>query len=245
MKTKMLLRLSAAAIALSASAHAGEPEDLAALKKEISDLRQEYDARIADLEARLKAAEDSKAPASQAAPVVASAPAAPAPVEVASAPPTPVSRPPITQSAYNPGIAASLQGQYAYSQRDPSAAQIPGFPLSDEAGLPSRGLSLDESEVSFFANVDHRVYANLTVSLDNNNDVSVEEAYIQSKSLPGGFTLKAGRFYSGIAYLNERHTHDWDFVDAPLPYRAFLGNQLGDDGIEVRWVAPTDFYLEV
>jgi hypothetical protein len=29
-----------------------------------------------------------------------------------------------------------------------------------------------------------------------------------------------------------------------LPYRAFLGGQYGDDGIELKWIAPTDFYLE-
>jgi hypothetical protein len=33
-------------------------------------------------------------------------------------------------------------------------------------------------------------------------------------------------------------------MDQPLPYRAFLGGQYGDDGIEVRWIAPTDFFLE-
>src|SRR6185295_6637216 len=49
---------------------------------------------------------------------------------------------------------------------------------------------------------------------------------------------------SGIGYLNERHAHDWNFSDAPLPYRAFLNNQFGDDGVQVRWIAPTDQFLE-
>jgi hypothetical protein len=44
--------------------------------------------------------------------------------------------------------------------------------------------------------------------------------------------------------MNEQHSHAWDFADAPLAYKAFLGNQLGDDGVQVRWLAPTDLFLE-
>jgi hypothetical protein len=29
-----------------------------------------------------------------------------------------------------------------------------------------------------------------------------------------------------------------------LPYQAFLGNQYGDDGVQLRWVAPTSMFLE-
>jgi hypothetical protein len=39
-------------------------------------------------------------------------------------------------------------------------------------------------------------------------------------------TVRAGRFFSGIGYLNEQHAHTWDFVDTPLAYRAMLGNDL-------------------
>jgi hypothetical protein len=54
-----------------------------------------------------------------------------------------------------------------------------------------------------------------------------------------------GRFFSAIGYLNDRHFHSWDFADQPLPYQAFLGNQFLDDGLRLRWLAPTDFYLEI
>ena len=84
----------------------------------------------------------------------------------------------------------------------------------------------------------------LDVSFQNDNTPAVEEAYILSKDLPYGFTLKGGRFLSGVGYINERHAHDWLFSDAPLPYRAFLNNQYGDDGLQVRWLAPTDQFLE-
>ena len=45
-------------------------------------------------------------------------------------------------------------------------------------------------------------------------------------NLGEGLTLKGGRFYSGVGYLNSQHAHRWDFVDNPLAYQAFLGQQL-------------------
>ncbi len=55
---------------------------------------------------------------------------------------------------------------------------------------------------------------------------------------------KFGRFFSGIGYLNEQHQHAWDFYDAPLAYQAFLGGQYATDGAQLKWVAPTDQFLE-
>ena len=74
---------------------------------------------------------------------------------------------------------------------------------------------------------------------------TVEEAYFQTLALPRGFTLKGGRFFSGIGYLNEQHQHAWDFQDAPLVYKAFLGNQLKQDGLQLKWIAPTDLLIEL
>ncbi len=83
------------------------------------------------------------------------------------------------------------------------------------------------------------------MSLTPENEAEVEEAYFQTLALTRGFVLKGGRFFSGIGYLNEIHQHAWDFQDAPLPYKAFLGNQLKQDGLQLRWVAPTPIFLEL
>jgi len=38
---------------------------------------------------------------------------------------------------------------------------------------------------------------------------------------------------------------NWSFSDAALALaRAFLNSQYGDDGLQVRWLAPTDQFLE-
>ncbi|HEX2592956.1 MAG TPA: hypothetical protein VHL34_15760, partial [Rhizomicrobium sp.] len=158
-----------------------------------------------------------------------------------NSPPPP---PPASNNAFNPGIAAVLNGFYFLSSRDPSTQRILGFATGDEAKLPSRGFSLGESEVSFAANIDPYLSGFLDISFDDANQPSVEEAYITTHDLPWGLTVKAGRFLSGIGYINERHAHDWLFSDAALPYRAFLNSQYGDDGLQVRWLAPTDQFLE-
>ena len=153
--------------------------------------------------------------------------------------------PPSSNNSFNPGIAAVLNGNYFGARHDPGLTQnIAGVMLGDEAGLPKRGFSLGESEISFTANIDPFMSGFLDISFDDANQPSVEEAYVLSKDLPWGLTAKAGRFLSGIGYLNERHSHDWSFSDAALPYRAFLNNQYGDDGLQVRWLAPTDQFLE-
>ena len=62
---------------------------------------------------------------------------------------------------------------------------------------------------------------------------------------PRGLAPKFGRFLSGIGYLNDVHQHAWDFYDAPLVYQAFLGGQYQNNGLQVKWVAPTDLYVEL
>jgi len=228
------------ASAMMPAAKADTASDIAQLRKEMKSLKGDYEKRIQDLEERLKKAESKADEAeTRASSVAAAAADTPPPPPVAA--PAPAS----SQSAFNPSISVALNGKYNYSRRDPGAAAIPGFVVADEAGLPDRGFTLDESEVTLSANVDHVMSAVLTVAFDGQEGgVNVEEAYVQSLDLPGGLTAKAGRFFSGVGYLNERHSHDWQFMDAPLPYRAFLGGQYGDDGVGVRWLAPTDIYLQ-
>jgi hypothetical protein len=208
------------------------------VRGEIQQMRRDYESRLKALENRLKEAETAAHSASEKA-----ADAEQKATAAASAPPPPAV--PASASAFNPAIGVVLDGKFTSYSKNPDTYRLPGFALGDEAGLDPRGFGLGESEVNFSANVDQWLYGNLTVSFAREGDVSVEEAFMQTTALPYGFTAKAGRFFSGIGYLNEQHSHVWDFADAPLPYRAFLNKQLGDDGIQVRWLAPTPFFLEV
>ncbi|HMC45760.1 MAG TPA: hypothetical protein VKJ77_10595, partial [Caballeronia sp.] len=108
-----------------------------------------------------------------------------------------------------------------------------------------RGFSLGESEIAMSSNADHYFRGTLIASLQPDDRIGVEEANIQSLGLSNGFTLKAGRFFSSVGYQNEIHAHAWDFTDAPLANKVFLGNQLADDGLQIKWIAPTDTYVEL
>ena len=226
--------LLAALIAAPAAAFAVDDPDLRALRDELARLRETYEKRIDALEKRLLQAEN-KAVAAES--VAARAEA------VAATPPSPSGT-----NVFNPNVSLILSGMYSNLSKDPAGYRITGFhlpggPLSDIT--PQRGFSLGESELGISANIDQLFYGAMNFSVHSDDTVSTEEAFIQTTSLPQGLTLKAGRYFSGIGYHNEQHAHTWDFVDAPLAYQAFLGGQFNNDGVQLRWLAPTDTYLEI
>ena len=150
------------------------------------------------------------------------------------------------RDAFNPPMSIILQGTFARSSQDPETYKISGFaPSGGEVGPPRRGFSLAESELVMSGNIDPYFSGWLVAALTPEDELEVEEAFIQTLALGRGFTLKAGRFLSGIGYQNEIHQHAWDFVDAPLAYSALLGGRLNDDGVQLRWVAPTDLFVEL
>ncbi len=150
-------------------------------------------------------------------------------------------------NAFNPAMSVILNGAYAHNSLDPDGYYRAGFPLGGDAGPAPQGLSIAESEVSLYANIDEKFFGQLTLTASNDNGqdhVGVENAFIETTSLPNGFGVRAGRFFSDIGYLNSHHAHTDNFYDRPLAYQAFLGGQYGDDGLQVRWLAPTPIYLE-
>lgn len=152
--------------------------------------------------------------------------------------------PRVTSNAYNPAVSLILMGRYASFSKDPDEYALPGFALAKETGPGEDGFSLSESELVLSANVDQLFYAELTAALTPEDEVEIEEAFFETLALGRGLTVKGGRYFSHIGYLNRIHVHAWDFVDPPLAYRAMLGNQFGDDGVQLRWVAPTALFLE-
>lgn len=149
---------------------------------------------------------------------------------------------------FNPGISVVLNGTYAHHSLPPENYLRAGFPLVGEGGPLSQGLSLGESEIALSANVDDKFYGQVTLavgSADGVDEIGIEEAFVDALGLPGGLSLRAGRFFSNIGYLNTHHAHTDQFIDRPLVSQAFLGNQYFDDGVQLRWVAPTDLFIEV
>jgi len=241
--SRSLLVRSALALALlsAADVEAASDADLAQIRDEIRQLKESYEARIRALEQRLQDAEGKvAAPAPASASVTAAAAVPPEPV-TAAAPASPASG----IGAFNPAISVVLQGVYANLSQGPKRYAIAGFVPSGDIAPAKRGFSIAESELGLSANVDDKVYGNLIFSLTPDNTISVEEAYGVLTALPEGLTPKFGRFKSGIGYLNDQHQHVWDFYDAPLPYQAFLGGQFTSDGLQLKWIAPTDTFVEL
>ena len=234
----------------SAPALAAESADLKALKEEIARLRNNYESRINALEQRLVQAEttvaQAKAGATQA---EASAAKAENSAAAANAVASAASVRPSSEAAFNPAVSLILSGMYTNlkdnTNKRPYA--INGFvPSNGEVTPPARGFSLGESELMVAANVDQVFRGQMTLSLPPEEGASpvVEEGFIQTLGLSNGLNLKAGRFLSGIGYMNEQHSHAWDFSDAPLAYKAFFGGQQKGEGVQLKWLAPTDTFLE-
>jgi hypothetical protein len=211
-----------------ANAHADSLEEL---KAEIAALKTAYETRIAALETRIAQLE-SVPP--EAAPMADSTPPLPPPVAGGGG-----------QAAFNPAISLILAGNFASLSEDPINYRIAGFvPSGHAVGPGERSFNLGESELSVAANVDPYFFANLTASIGADDSIHAEEAYFKTLTLPAGLLVKGGRFFSGIGYLNEIHAHAWDFIDQPLVYQALLGGQYASDGLQVKWLAPIDVFLE-
>jgi hypothetical protein len=227
---------------LAFAALPAQAQDLQGLQREMQEMRRQYDAqleqmrrdyeqRLQDVEQRMKQAETGTATAVK--------PATQAPTSASVKPGTGAGN-----NVFNPAIGVTLDGRFGMFSQNPSTYRIPGAQLGEEANPGPRGFALGETEINLSANVDHWLFGNLTVAVERQGEVSLEEAFLQTTALPWGFTARAGRFFSGVGYLNEQHAHTWNFADQALPYRAFLNNHYDDDGVQLRWLAPTPFFLE-
>lgn len=147
------------------------------------------------------------------------------------------------EGAFNPAISLILGGTYGTLQQNPTILAT-GFAMNPNPGH-EQGFNLGESEMGISANIDPQFRGVATIALAPAGGISVENGFVQTSALGNGLNLKFGRYFSGLGYLNEQHAHAWDFVDQPLVYAALWGNQLGEDGVQLKWLAPTDTFIEL
>ena len=239
-KQTLMAAAVAATLAGPGTAAAVTDAQMRELREQIQQIRREYERRIDALEQRLKQAEGTAGKA-EAAASRAQATAVGAEAAASSAGARPAG-----ENAFNPAVSLILNGVLANLSQDPARHQITGFvPTGGEVGPGNRGLSLAETELVFSANVDPNFRGTLIAALGSDDTIAVEEGYIQGIGLSHGLGIKAGRFLANAGYVNEIHPHAWDFVDAPLANKVFLGKQLADDGVQLKWVAPTETFVEL
>jgi hypothetical protein len=223
---KRTLLAAALAGALPMPAMAVSDADLAALRAEFDQklkaLQADYEARLKEMETRLaqtrETAESAQAAADQAA------------------------HPPASANAFNPEISLILQG--GYNQRKAGERRPTGYLQDAGIGAPARGFSLDDTELVMAANIDPYFRGSTNIVLAD-GQANIEEAWFQTLSLDHGLTVKGGRYLSGIGYQNEQHPHAWDFADNNLMYQTLFGEHLVQDGLQLKWLAPTDTFLEL
>jgi hypothetical protein len=205
-----------ALVLIAPAAGLAQEPDIAVLRAELDALRKDYDARIAELEQRLAVAEQNVSQSlSTAAAVTAEAPQSNA------------------DAAFNPAIGVVFQG-FLNGVEGPAGEE--------------EGFAVGETELIMSANVDDKFTAYLTAALafeDGESALEVEEAWVETTALPAGLSARFGRMFSGVGYQNSRHMHTWDFADQALPYDAFLDGRYVDNGVQVRWLAPADLYIEL
>jgi hypothetical protein len=252
-KVRAAVVAAALACAVAPPSHAQQSDELKEIRTQIERMKQEYEGRIQALEKRLAAAEEkaerAEHRAGQARQVAAKAEhqATKARQEVAQAPPEAAPAPSVAQqerqNAFNPAISLILEGTYTDLSQSPDTYHIGGFFPPGEVGPEKSGLSIAETELAISASVDPYFSGYFTAALQPDGGAEVENAFFTTPALGHGLSLQGGRFFPDIGYLNPQHQHAWDFVDAPLPYRAFLGGQLADDGVQLEWVAPTELFV--
>jgi hypothetical protein len=211
--------------------------EMAELRQLVSELKADYESRISALEERLARAESTARSAERDAEEA---------FEIAEQTAIDQSAGTSAANSFNPAIGAILVGGYA--NVDTGWDEIPGFQPGGEIGTGSSGFSVGEAELNINANIDSRFYGNMTVGIhddDGEVEIGVEEAWLQTTNMPLGLAVTGGRFFSAMGYLNSFHFHADDFADRPLPYQAFLGGRYAVDGIQARWIAPTDLFIEV
>ena len=113
-----------------------------------------------------------------------------------------------------------------------------------------RGFNARNAEIAIDGAVDpyFEGFANIVLKLDNNNEteIELEEAFLQTTSLPYGVQLKGGQFFDAFGRINATHPHTWEFADSPLVNGRLLGpDGLRGVGAQLSWTLPTPWYAQL
>jgi hypothetical protein len=143
---------------------------------------------------------------------------------------------------FNPAI--GLVGETIFSSRSHGSDQIG----SDRPG----GFNAFQRsvELNVAASVDPfaKAYAVINATADSGTGeaaMRVEEAALQTTSLPYNLELKAGRFFGEFGKLSYIHDHELPFVNRPLALDQYIGGESRTDGAQLSWLPPLPHYVSV
>jgi len=93
-----------------------------------------------------------------------------------------------------------------------------------------------------------KAYAVFNASADpitGESSLGVEEAALQTTSLPWNLELKAGRFFGEFGRLGYIHDHELPFVNRPLALAEYIGGESRTDGLQLNWLVPIEHYVSL
>jgi predicted esterase YcpF (UPF0227 family) len=145
-------------------------------------------------------------------------------------------------SEFNPAI--GLVGDMVFSYRSKSSdATGSDRPGGFDAWMRSLEMVASAS-VDPFA----KGYAVINASADSQTGEAtwgIEEAALQTTSLPWNLELKAGRFFGEFGRLAYIHDHELPFVNRPLALDEYIGGESRSDGLQINWLVPTKHYISL
>jgi hypothetical protein len=143
---------------------------------------------------------------------------------------TPLAPPLQASNILNPNLSL-IANMAAFAGNDPS--------------LGDRALVVREAEIGLQAPIDPYSRADAFIAIGDDG-AEIEEVYVTWLTLPGAFTLKAGKFRSSFGKFNRAHPPETPFADRPLAADRFFGEEgLSATGLATSYLPPLPFYLDL
>jgi len=143
-------------------------------------------------------------------------------------------------SEFNPAI--GLVGETIFSQQSKGTPQ-------NGTGYPG-GFDVYQRSVELNASASVDPFAKGWVVINGSADAStgetsldVEEAALQTTSLPGNLTLTAGQFFGEFGRLAYIHDHELPFVNRPMVLDQYIGGESKTAGAQASWLLPMEHYV--
>jgi hypothetical protein len=145
-------------------------------------------------------------------------------------------------SEFNPAI--GFVGETIFSQQSRGTSQ-------NGTGYPG-GFDVLQRSVELNASASVDPFAKGWVVINGSADAStgdtsldVEEAALQTTSLPGNLTLTAGQFFGEFGRLSYIHDHELPFVNRPLVLDQYIGGESKTAGAQASWLLPIEHYVNL
>lgn len=151
----------------------------------------------------------------------------------------------------------SAQRQEKGGLFNPDISAAVDFITSYSRATNNLNFTLRDAEVMIQSNIDQYARAYMVLNAESELmptektdpfgevSVGVEEAAIETTSLPWGLQVKGGQFFADFTRLGKVHSHDLPFVDRPRSLDALLGGETKARGFELNWKPPIDQYVRL